>query len=494
MTFYDANYIGIATYDSSKSFLGVTVFDNLSRGYEITQDTDSTVTVDTTSCINTNFELSSSTAYVRIMSNSVTDDSIITVDEEIAMTAGSTNAWQSTGHVYQSADYEPRVASLESRMATAEAQLGVDAASNISEEAERVANLITGDMTCDSFSFSLAGDTHFPYNAATTSAVLHTGLGISEIARRVPLDLCAYLGDYVLGNNTSTLSESKKALRFVRRALMGKAPGTPEIWLRGNCDMNPYCCDGAISPSELHAYIDSANRSCHTTAEGRKRGFGYIDFDDRRIRVIYLSTSDTADIAYQSNSGSFNVSAISAEQLIWLSDSALNLYGKSSPEKWGFIILSHAPLNWADTELTDADGVTRRMNVQNALTVLDSYTEGSAGQLTVNGTSVCYDFRGTVRGEIIALFHGHTHNFKVSHIGTAQFPSISIPQVCAGKYNEYTDNSEFGEFDSIGNPVYYYKTADTSEDTSFCIATVDRLSRRITVRRYGAGYDRTVTY
>ena len=495
LAFYDADsstYTGIATYDSSKSFLGVINFKNLSYGYAITQG--STVKIDTSTCISTSYELSSSVAYIRIMSTSVTENSIVTVDEEITESSGAASSWQSTGHVYQSADYEPRVASLESRMAEAESKLAVDSPSYITDEAERVSDLVLGDITEDSFTISLAGDMHMPYGVGTPTAVLHTGLGIAEIARCVPLNLCAYLGDYVSGGSTSTVAESKSALRFVRRALTGRSPGTPEVWLRGNHDMNPYCRDGVLSASLLRAYIDSANRSCRTTSAGRKRGFGYIDFDDRRIRVIYLNTSDTSDITYAANSGNYNVSMIGSEQLQWLSDDALNLYGKSSPEKWGFIVLSHAPLNWQSGTLTDGSGTTYTANVKNALALLDAYVSGSTGQFTVEGKTVKYDFRGITRGEIIALFHGHTHNFRTSTVGLSQFRSISIPQVCAGRYNEYTAKSDFGEFDSSGNPVYYLKSTNTAEDTSFCVATVDRTARRISIRHYGAGYDRTVTY
>ena len=51
-----------------------------------------------------------------------------------------------------------------------------------------------------------------------------------------------------------------------------------------------------------------------------------------------------------------------------------------------------------------------------------------------------------------------------------------------------------GELDSDGNPVYYKKTADSAESTSFCVFVVDRKNRKIHAVHYGAGIDREISY
>ena len=52
----------------------------------------------------------------------------------------------------------------------------------------------------------------------------------------------------------------------------------------------------------------------------------------------------------------------------------------------------------------------------------------------------------------------------------------------------------FGEFDAIGNPVYYPKTQGTAKSTSFCVITIDRKNRKVHAIAYGAGVDRVVNY
>jgi len=144
-------------------------------------------------------------------------------------------------------------------------------------------------------------------------------------------------------------------------------------------------------------------------------------------------------------------------------------------------MLSHMPVNWS-AQLTN---------------FVDAYISGESVTVTaVDNTSVTIDFSGKNDAEFICAINGHTHNYRYSQIGTNNFWQIAVPQVCAGRYNEYgTSYPEVGgELDSNGDPVYYYKTAGTEKSTSFVVFVIDRKNKQIQAIHFGAGIDRVIKY
>ena len=417
---------------------------------------------------------------------------ILTMDEPIEDSLSY--RWTNTGHAFVPADYEDRIIELEdsvmaqeSRLAAAESRLSAvtgDASvpGYVQQEAERVADLVLDKRTAQSLVFAAASDFHYPYDDAsdgeanTAQATIHTGMGIAEIRKHLPLDFVGMFGDYVKGASTSTIAESKVALRFIHKAMYAAGNGVQQIWMQGNHDRNPYDSDdGDLTDDELYSYIFANNTGCVIDSDHVQRGYGYKDFDAQKIRVIYWNSSDTSGVEAVTDH------CFSVAQYQWMANTAFDFSSKDTPSEWGIVMLSHMPVNW-----------------ESALTsFVDAYISGTSVRITAaDNISVEVDFTGKNQAEFICAVNGHTHNFRYSRVGDNQFWQIAVPQVCAGRYNEYGTGwpEAGGEVDDNGDPVYYKKTANSAEDTSFCMFIVDRKNRKIHAIHYGAGIDREINY
>ena len=414
---------------------------------------------------------------------------VLTLGEPIE--EGITYKWADTGHAFVPADYEDRILELETEvgaLSTKVAELESGAGSvegvppYVQTEAERVADLVTSKRTAKSLVFAALSDIHYPYDDAsdgdanTAQALRHTGMGIAQVRRHTPLDFVGLFGDYVAGGGSSTVAESKAALKFVHKSLYEACLGVPQVWMQGNHDRNPYDTDdGDLTPDELYAYIGANNTGAVVDGDNVERIYGYRDFEPQKIRVIFFNSSDV--------SGAVNVSdhMFSAAQLRWIAGVAFDLSAKDDPDAWAIVVLSHMPLNWGSTPLN----------------LVDAYISGTSGTIkATEGESVAFDFTTGKRAEVICCINGHTHNFRASQIGANNVWQIAVPQVCAGRYNEYATSwpEVGGELDENGDPVYYRKTANSAESTSFCVFVIDRKNRKVHAIHYGAGIDREISY
>ena len=425
----------------------------------------------------------SSIRYLRLSTYYINPDAVLTVDEEISTSTDVKYSWTNTGHAFVESNYEDRILNLETSVADVKTQIediaeGV-APEYISQEADRVSQLILDNLSPSCICMVNLSDIHLSAGNGTEHALADTALAIQQIRKSVTLDLMVLHGDYVAGGSTSTIAGSKSELTTIRKQMYLPGLGLPQIWLQGNHDRNPYDTDdGDLSDQELYAYIFSHTQQTVVDPENLQRGYGYIDFPNQKIRVVYLNTSDI--------SGADKISdhMISAEQLEWIADVAFKFDNKSDPQNWAIVTVSHAPLNWGG----DMSCVS---------SLIDGFISGSSGTVsTSRGESVSYDFTNTDQGQFICSINGHTHNFRASRMGENSWWQIAIPQVCVGRYNEYGTSwpDVGGELDSSGNPVYYYKTLNSATSTSFCVTLIDRDSRKIHALHYGAGIDRVLDF
>lgn len=409
-------------------------------------------------------------------------DVIVSLGQPIEDSITVAYQWTDTGHAFVPADYEGRILQLEEKVQTLTPGSVDGVPSYVVQEAERVAALIRSKRTAQSLVFAALSDVHYPYDDAsdgdanTAQSVRHTGMGIAQIRRQTPLDFVGLFGDYVAGSKSATVAESKSALAFVHNAMYEAGLGVQQIWLQGNHDRNPYDTDdGDLTEDELYTYIFSHNTGTVMDSDNPQRGYGYKDFDAQKLRVIYWNSSDVSGIENVEDH------CFSADQYRWMAEHAFDFSDKEAPSEWGIVMLSHMPANWNDK----------------LQSFVDAYISGGSVTITAaDGVAVTVDFTGKDRAEFICAVNGHTHNFRYSQVGTNQFWQIAVPQVCAGRYNEYgTSWPEVGgELGSDGNPVYYKKTADSAESTSFCVFVVDRKNRKIHAVHYGAGIDREISY
>ena len=327
----------------------------------------------------------------------------------------------------------------------------------IKTEAGRVADNVLSVRNGKTFVFAAFTDAHIAYSADSRTSAVHAGMGLKAIREITHLDMVAHLGDYINGASDSTKEGSKEEYRTYHKAFYEGCLGVPTVWEVGNHDAN-YQGGDVFSFDELYGLIGANDQGDHVAEYGNEnRHYGYIDFPAKKLRVIYLNSSDA-----EAKTG------VSDEQVSWFSSVAFDFSDKSNDTEWGFIILIHIPLTFGDC----AD----------LLSAVDTYASSGGA-------------------EPIAIFHGHCHNFRTEQVGTAKNWQIGIPELCVGRNNEYgtagkddTYGAIFGEFDADGNPVYYPKTAGTAQGTSFNVITVDRGNKKIYCHVFGAGYDRELDY
>ena len=388
--------------------------------------------------------------------------------------------WRNTGHAFVPADYEDRIITLEAdnaylkednkalktRVKALEdtALYGDSIPDYVLMEAEEVADKVLAVRNADSFVMALASDFHTNGEDISSVSVLHAGQGMNAINSMTQLDLVALLGDYEIygfsyGDADTDGEDARKSFKHIKKAFSSIAKGVPFMQLQGNHDELP-ADTTEEAQQKYYAYIGANNVGTVTDYNNKFRNYGYRDFENYKIRVIYLNSADVSD---SSVTGSCYVST---EQLNWLNTVALNL----TDSEWGIIVLSHHPLNWTGMSVL--------------LNVLDEYKGNGEG------------------AELIAHFHGHLHNFRAETLGTNGVPTITIPNACFGRNNEYGTSSSYsdsiktayGDTDESGNQRVFEKTADTAEDTAFNIITVDRKNRKIYAHCYGAGIDREISY
>lgn len=313
-------------------------------------------------------------------------------------------------------------------------------------EAERVAKLVQSRQNGNTISFLACSDIHYnsPSNASANAhaekmheAAISMGQAMALIRERVHIDFAAMFGDMVWDFG-ETRDELLEEMRFVNACLHNSFLGIPQFRMEGNHD-DAYESGGNLTASETFRNIGIWNDGA--VQGNREAGYCYRDFENVKLRVICLNTTQ------YSGSGFFTDSP----QVAWLTQ-ALDLSGKGAD--WKSIILSHHPLDW------DKGG----------------------------GTNPVHTIK-TASG-LIASFHGHIHNFLTGTVANTELPRISIPN--AG----YSRENQYGEISGINwkESTIYVKTPGTAENTSFCVVTIDLAAKKIYADHYGAGYDRMIPF
>lgn len=332
---------------------------------------------------------------------------------------------------------------------------------DIVEEAQRVASSIQSKISGNALTFAVMSDMHEMGDADHADAAIleryrrankNACQGVKVIADRIPLDFFANLGDLAWGSSSTTTQDLAASVLQAQRYMAGITEKTESMMVPGNHDVDSAA--GFVDPQVISGLIG---------------GYRYVDFADRKVRVICLNTADTTD-------GTNSTERISGEQLQWFAN-VLDLSGKMDSENWGILVLSHHPLDWG--------------NIKPAANCLAAYLNGTVYSANHDGMTVSYDYSGKNGAVFIANIHGHVHCFKVGTISGTDAKRVAIPNACFGRNNEYgqSGNTEFGETDT------YNKTDDgTGRNTAFCLVSVDLDKKIVYADCFGAGYDRIVSF
>ena len=356
-------------------------------------------------------------------------------------------------------------------------------------EAETVARIVNQHQSNDSIVFPFLSDAHCGYytdtgNAATTLA----GQLLNQIGKRTPYDFIVHGGDYSTGAWNTTKLNSFEQIEDYTELTSEADKGVLSVWCAGNHDDAPYqATAGRVTQKELFGLVGRKNRMSGAVCPNGCN-YGYLDLENRKLRVIYLDTDDkrnwgTVSVGNGATAPAYlNAHNVSGAQLQWLANTGLDFADKENPAEWSIVVVSHVVLNISGT-ITDAvSGTVYAHSTENATKILNAYRTGKSGSITHNGVTVNYNFTAVgSKATVICAVHGHNHKFG-SETLTGGILSIGCPNVMNGRERASDD----------GNT--YTKTAGTADGTSFCILTIDRENCKIYADCVGAGYDREFTY
>ena len=344
-------------------------------------------------------------------------------------------------------------------------------------EALEVAKKVQAVRTSESIVFIAASDAHqLDASANIVTGNKHAGMALKTLAYILPgIDFCCYLGDYTWGSNTTTLAEIKRHLIGINNDIDEAFLGIPQFRTVGNHDAGAYAIaqNGNTMPDTalyqvIGKYCDGA------TFGSRKAGYCYRDFENKKLRVICLNTSEslTANTASTGN--------VSAAQAAWFAET---LKAVGSKTGWRVLTLSHHPLDWSVVSVCS--------------NIVRAYIDGSS--ITVGGKTV--NFANANSAQFLCAFHGHTHCFKSAKLnsisgGTAtEFNAwrMAIPNMCSSRNNEYGQNGNTEYYGiEFGEDKTYNKTANSANDTAFVVNVCNPSQQKVYSFCYGAGYDREI--
>lgn len=451
------------------------------------------------------------------------NDPIITINEPTEPYTETKTGWFDTGLSYVPEDYgeeieqikqnvteiEGDIDSLETRVATLENtssggnNTGVE--SYVVEEAERVAKQVYSHQNANTFTFFAISDAHYlPGHENIMKSNIHAGQGMDLIRKNVNVDFAVCLGDNGWGSgvatseNRATIEKGIEEIRSCNACIESAFRGIPNFRSVGNHDSLIYNYtfnnNDYLDASDLFPLYGAYNKGAIFQEGEKQRGYCYRDFEDWKLRVICMNTSDIQDLTPADDTYPIYVSGT---QTKWFAET-LDMSNKENASDWSILILSHAPIDYGS-----------RCNF--LCNIVEAYVSGSAikdgekSYLEIDGIKIEYNYEGKNSATIIGNIHGHNHCFLVDYLRRLNtdkktttplsVKKICIPNACFERSNERGENGEPDAWDiEYGEETSYEKVAGTEKDTSICVVTIDPVAKKIYADCYGAGYDRELSY
>lgn len=310
------------------------------------------------------------------------------------------------------------------------------------------------------------------------------------ISKLAGVDLIVSNGDNVDGSigtqNTDVISSSKakdiiiNEHKYAIEVLSGaKGSNIPMFFNRGNHDSGARKKSNSGSTNSL-SNEELANLYNTNGAYGEIRGYDnlcwYLDFADKKVRVIGLNSEDLSDATDSSGIWSENDidnHKFSQAQLTWLANVALKV-----PADYSIVMFWHTPLD-------GAFGATNGLVNSDVLkAILINFKNSTSQSITNsdNSVNINVDFTGNSNNKIIAIFNGHYHR---DAIDTATIPGITMVETDkAGCFWDFWNNRNEDSSRKYG----------TSTETVFDIISIDLSNKQINMYRYGAGDNRSINY
>ena len=365
-----------------------------------------------------------------------------------------------------------------SAITTADIISQADIPTYVKDEALSVAAKVKNVQNANTLTFFVISDPHHcasqsdGWAAQTNKSNLHAMMGAKILAYALDSDFSVFNGDFTFGNSATTVDQLKEQVGEIKKWFGEAFRGIPQFFTVGNHDTGEY--NQLVGAEYCMSEIMGASDATAFGSENIGKPY-YYDLTDKKVRIICLNTCE-------GEMNGSDVYAISDGQLEWFANTLKDVGGKSDASAWGIIVIGHYPLDLGGARfLSD---------------VLYQYIQG--GTYTRNSVSV--NFAGSNGATFIGNFHGHTHclkSDKLHYYNNGTTPTaydahrLATPAMSFYRNNEYT-SAVYGVV--FGEDTSYPKTADTGDDTAFCVNVVDPVEQVIYSICYGAGYDRTISY
>lgn len=329
------------------------------------------------------------------------------------------------------------------------------------------------------------------HNSDDDFGLEHANQAIQTLCRTNNIDCVVFAGDYVRNWTGISKEEAIEDIKQCRKKIKNQV--VPTIWLRGNHDTNGYV-DERISKEEVYNLIadKNVNNGVVINENDPYGNYGYVDFTEKKVRVVLVNTSDNdfmglKEVSNPANTADLiNCHNVSATQLQWIADDALSF----TESGWQVIFVSHLALyystgsspSWYNNHTyTDDNGDTWTCNLSNMSDLISAYINKTSFSATLNGETANKDFSAlTYYADIACGINGHQHAFLVNTDELINY--IGVGNACDSGEKESAD----------GNT--YTKISNTANDTTFDIIDFDFTNSYAYCWNYGAGYNRVVPF
>lgn len=303
----------------------------------------------------------------------------------------------------------------------------------------------------------------------------------------VSFDGILHAGDIITqtGNKASIKNNAMPFFNKVKEA------NVPVVFAKGNHDLNDYSetPPNAFNDSDWgEMFLDYAETQYgivrQTKANGSKSTWHYLDYEDKKIRVISIDTQDTDKTETDSNGYVLYQGGkawyISNEQLNWIASTALNFDDKMD-KGWGVIVVMHQSLSkwddWYSTSLTPAyeSSIEKFFNLLVAFNTQSTYSNNYTFDVnTFYNININADFTRyateTNKPHIICVLNGHEH-----YDSNTVYQGINMIWTTNGSAtNDYSEGR-------------IARILGTSTQNCFDILNIDTTHRKIRMFRFGAG-------
>jgi hypothetical protein len=338
---------------------------------------------------------------------------------------------------------------------------GVSVPAYVRTEAERVVKDVIAAQGTRMLNIGTIADCHVcPKNFDTSNVANNNWAGAEQaitamglISKKIKLNAVVDTGDFINGDVLTTAQGWLDIIgNFNEMRATIKAD---EYKVEGNHDQG-YGGSMYIPAEKSYPYISAYNDKL--VLGDVLRGYGYKDFDNLKVRMIILNTTE-----YTSASDSGLI--VTNKQYEWFAR-ALDLSGKESPSEWQTLIVSHHPLDWSGTVFTS---------------ILSAYEKGTS--VTVNGKSINYNGKNSAL--IIGNIHGHLHNMLKGKISGTSINRWCCPNINHDYSNTYTNWQEANT---------YVKKLGTKRATAFVVYAINLDEKTVSRIHYGAGYSDSISY